>query len=51
MSAADAELIRRYRVDDEPATVIAVERGCSAVALRARRERAEKVLAGLARAG
>jgi hypothetical protein len=51
VSRADAELVWRYRVADEPARVIAVERGCSPVALRARRERAEQALARLARAG
>jgi hypothetical protein len=51
VSRADAELVWRYRVADEPARVIALERGCSPVALRARRERAEQALARLARAG
>jgi hypothetical protein len=50
VSRADAELVWRYRVADEPARVIAMERGCSPVALRARRERAEQALARLARA-
>ncbi len=51
VSRSDAELVWRYRFDDEPATVVALERGCSAPALRARRERAERALACPARAG
>jgi hypothetical protein len=45
VSLADAELIWRYRVGDEPATLVALERQCSPVGLRARRSRAERVLA------
>jgi hypothetical protein len=50
VSPADAELVWRYRVADEPARMIAAERGCSPGALRVRRERAEQALARLAQA-
>ena len=51
VSAAEAELVWRFRVDDETSEATAAVKGCSVVALRKRRERAEHRLAAVGRAG